>query len=377
VSLDVLGDLLDESNERFNFRLTGATSGVVIGAYPVAHVDILDDDTATFVIDDVSVAEGAGGTTTATFTVSFNGADHEVGLSFATADDTATIANNDYQSNSGVLTFTAGQTSKTVTVLVNGDTNGEPNETFFVNLSSPTGGATVGDNQGVGTIVNDDSIAISINDITKYEMNTGVHGFSFVVSLSAASPVQVWVDFATADGTAMVSDIDYYANSGTVTFFPGQTSKVVTVQAKGDRKVELDEQFYVNLTNPINATIFDAQGVGTLLNEDVPPIFPTLLVSGGSPLTSSASGGVQPLNAVDAKSQPATADAGQSRSGQAAFATIQDRNGATRTDVADLGLYALNVSRSHTITTSAADDDFDYSIDTSIGLRFATLRGRL
>jgi subtilisin-like proprotein convertase family protein len=49
-----------------------------------------------------------------------------------------------------------GETEKTITVLVNGDTGEEPNETFVVNLSNAQG-ATIADGQGVGTILDDDA----------------------------------------------------------------------------------------------------------------------------------------------------------------------------------------------------------------------------
>ena len=54
-------------------------------------------------------------------------------------------------------TFTAGQTSKTIAVTVNGDTTIEPNETFTVDLSSPPRAPPSSDAQGHGTITNDDS----------------------------------------------------------------------------------------------------------------------------------------------------------------------------------------------------------------------------
>ncbi len=78
------------------------------------------------------------------------------------------------------------------------------------------------------------------------------------------------VDFATANGTATAPS-DYTANSGTVTFAPGVTSQTVTVQVNGDTTVEPNETFNVNLTNATgNATIADAQGVGTIVNDDQP-----------------------------------------------------------------------------------------------------------
>ena len=112
--------------------------------------------TASLSISDVTVTEGNSGTTTATFTVSLSAASAStVTVNYATADGTAT-APADYAAQTGNLSFTAGQTSKTIAVVVNGDTAVEPNETFLVNLTGPVG-ATLADAQGQGTITNDDT----------------------------------------------------------------------------------------------------------------------------------------------------------------------------------------------------------------------------
>src|SRR5207245_2485311 len=138
---------------------------------------------------------------------------------------------------------------------VNGDTTAEPDETFFVNLSSPTN-ATIADNQGVGTIVNDDGQpSISINDVSHNEGNGGTTSYDFTVSLSNASSATITVHYATADNSATVADGDYVPASGTVTFLPGETSHMVTVLVNGDTTFEPTESFFVNLDTPVNATI--------------------------------------------------------------------------------------------------------------------------
>jgi hypothetical protein len=222
-------------------------------------------------INDVSMAEGNSGTTAFSFTVSLDAASaNPVTVDFATADGTATQP-SDYASNSGTLTFAAGETTKTVTVLVNGDTAVEPDETFNVNLSNATGNATILDGTGLGTIQNDDQPAgatLSINDVSMAEGNSGTTAFSFTVSLSAAQGAPVTVDFATADGTA-TQPSDYASNSGTLTFAAGETTKTVTVQVNGDTAVEPDETFNVNLSNATGtASILDGTGVGTIQNDD-------------------------------------------------------------------------------------------------------------
>jgi hypothetical protein len=109
-------------------------------------------------VDDVSVAEGNAGTTTATFTVSLSApSSGTVTVDCGTADGTATVADNDYEAVSRTLSFDPGVTSRTVDVTVNGDTAIEPTEVFYLNLTNATGGATIFDAQGVGTIVDDDT----------------------------------------------------------------------------------------------------------------------------------------------------------------------------------------------------------------------------
>src|SRR5207237_6460171 len=124
-------------------------------------------------------------------------------VDFTTADGTATVANNDYITNAGTLNFGAADTTMQITVFVNGDTNFEPDEQFFVNLSNPMS-ATIADGQGSGTITNDDPppVGVSISDAFVSEPSAGTSTAVFTVTLSAPQTSPVTVDYATADGTA-------------------------------------------------------------------------------------------------------------------------------------------------------------------------------
>ena len=119
---------------------------------------------------------------------------------------------------------------------------------------------------------NDDSVpALSINDISLAEGNSGITNFVFTVSLNAASSAPVTVDYATANGTAGAgSDYNSVATT-TLTFNTGETSKQIVVQVKGDTTYEPDETFFINLSNAVGATIADSQGIGTILNDDALP----------------------------------------------------------------------------------------------------------
>jgi hypothetical protein len=222
-------------------------------------------------LNDARVVVGKSGTTAAVFTVSLSSASTKaVSIAYATQDGTATVAGNDYVSAAGTLTFAPGQTTQTITVSVKGDTVNEADETFFVNLSNPVN-ATVVRSQGVGTILNDDTPGLSINDVSITERNAGTRNVVFTVTLAPVSGQTVTVAYATGDGTATVAGNDYLSASGTLTFAPGQTTQRITVVVKGDTLNEADETFFVNLSDPVNATLVKSQGVGTIVNDDALP----------------------------------------------------------------------------------------------------------
>ena len=219
-------------------------------------------------IGDASVTEGNSGTVSVVFTVSLSAASTQtVTVNYATANGSAT-AGSDYTAASGSLSFPAGTTSRTVSVSATGDTAAEGDEDFFVNLSGAAG-ASIADGQGKGTVRNDDtaSASLRVNDVTVTEGNSGTLTAVFTVTLSPASSQTVTVDYATANGTALAGT-DYTAAAGNLSFAPNTTSRTFSVTVTGDIAVEGNETFLVNLTNAAGATLADAQGQGTITNDD-------------------------------------------------------------------------------------------------------------
>ncbi|SDX36077.1 Calx-beta domain-containing protein, partial [Lutibacter oricola] len=257
-----------------------------------------DNDAATLAINSVSINEGSTvpGTTAFDFTVTKTGPDVVDGftVSFYASNGTALagIAGaGDFTGTGGQLNFGETETTKTITVLVNQDEVVEANEEFTVVLSLidpnslglgmdvtiPVVGKT-----GTGTIQNDDSSAVSINDVSIVEQDSGQQTLTFTVSLSLAVEENVTVDYTTTNGTATTVDSDYVANSGTLTFIGGDnpiTEQTIEILINGDEKVELDETFNIvlsnqrigGLVNP-NLTIAKDTGVGTITNDDAAQI---------------------------------------------------------------------------------------------------------
>jgi hypothetical protein len=155
VLVPVMGDLKAESDEQFLFTLAEARNASIVSS--VSRCTIIDDDTPKLSVADVSVIEGNEGVSKATFVVTLSGkVSSTVNVSYATADGTATVADGDYVAKSGVLSFTAAQRTRTITIDVTGDLKAEADETFSLLLLSPTN-ATIARNGGVGTIVNDET----------------------------------------------------------------------------------------------------------------------------------------------------------------------------------------------------------------------------
>jgi predicted extracellular nuclease len=226
-------------------------------------------------IDSVTANEGNSGTTTFTFTVTLSAAAPTGGVSFdiATANGTAT-ASSDYTAKAlTTQLIPAGNTSYIFTVDVTGDIAPETAETFFVNVTNAVN-ANITTGQGTGTITNDDAAAnLTINDVTLAEGNSGTTTFAFTVSLSAPAPTGgVTFDIATADSTATAGS-DYVTQNLTAQVIPaGSSTYTFNVAVNGDTTGELGETFFVNITNVVNAIPLDAQGLGTISNDDATPI---------------------------------------------------------------------------------------------------------
>ncbi|HWF88558.1 MAG TPA: FG-GAP-like repeat-containing protein [Pyrinomonadaceae bacterium] len=244
--------------------LTGTSFGLSILKNVTAPLPCLS-------VNDVTVTEGDTGSTNLDFVITLSQASSEtVRVNYSLFNETATKG-ADFANLSSRLTFAPGETTKTISIPVFGDLLDEVDETFLLQLGSASG-ANISDAQGRGTILdNDPTPSISINDISNDEATLLRN---FTVTLSAVSGRDVKVDFATANGTATAGvsgTNDYLATSGTLTIPAGQSSGQISVLVFDDDTFEPDETYFVNLTNPVNATITDAQGQSTIVNNDPVP----------------------------------------------------------------------------------------------------------
>ncbi|MGH8030086.1 MAG: S8 family serine peptidase, partial [Arenimonas sp.] len=224
--------------------------------------------TTNLTINDVSVNEGDSGTKLMTFTASLSAAT-TVPVTFnATTVDGTALGGPDFVSQVNVpLSIPAGQTSKTFSVSIKGETTVEPLETLFVNLSN-VAGANLTDAQGIGYIINNDGALISINDVAVGEGASGTKVMTFTVSLSQVAPGPVTYRISSLNATA-IAPTDYVAFDLTnQTIAQGQLSKTHSVTINGDATVEDTEVFFVNVRQPTGASVWDGQGIGYIINND-------------------------------------------------------------------------------------------------------------
>lgn len=225
--------------------------------------------TPTLSIGDAMLAEGNGGMTTFTFPVTLSGAvEQQVMVSYTTSDGTATVATDDYEAANAVLVFGPGSTTQFATVIVDGDTMNEVDETFTVTLYNPSG-ATLKKAQGAGIIVNDDGIpSLTVADVSIPEGDSGTTNAVLTVTISHISSKTVKVNYATANGSA-VAPSAYTAQSGTLTFNPGDATETIVVPVVGNTVDTPNRTFTVVLSAPVNATIADAAATVTIVDDDI------------------------------------------------------------------------------------------------------------
>lgn len=262
ISVTTIDDAASESSETVLVNLTSPTGGAVIG--DAQGVGTINDNDASPACQGVSFAVSSNGAVTegvnSVFTITKTGtATGSCAVSYASVNGTAT-AGSDYTAASGTLTFTTAQTSQTVSVATTDDATVESAETFNLNLSGATNGATIGTAAATATINDNDGTGptFAINDASGVEGATLV----FTVTKTGSNSSNVTINYATATGTAGTGD--FTSTSGTLTFGPSDVTKTISVVTKTDIKVEINETFTVNLTG---GNFTDPQGLGTIIDD--------------------------------------------------------------------------------------------------------------
>ncbi len=271
IGVRIIGDDLYEGNETFNIRLTNSDQATIQKDLGTGTIEN-NDSPPILTISSAQLSE-ADCQTSMEFDLQLDTQSGlAVSMEYQTADDTATLADNDYQAASGSITIEPGELNSSIPVTINCDDKGEPDETFILYLSNITG-ATPDTPQAIGTIINDDGPAtMSISDTSVEEGDSGITLMTFMVALSQPLSTDEQVNFTTVDGTATSLSGDYNPTNGTLTIAAGQTEGIIQVEILGDSVFEADEIVNMVLSNSTSVEITDSEAKGTILNDDEPPV---------------------------------------------------------------------------------------------------------
>lgn len=290
VPLGVVQDALDEDDESADLTLKNPTGKLLLAATGITHSHTITDDdplpSVQFMATTSSTAEGTNTNITVTLTPVSG---RTVTVPYSVTGGTASVADATVVGAPGTLTFTAGQTSQTITVMTMQDTMDEPDETVIVSLGTPTN-ATLGTNTThTLTIIDDDdppTVAFAAATGSATEGDTGVKMYNLAVNLSAASGFDISVPF-TVTGTA-TNPSDYTISASPLSIPAGMTTANIVVSVKGDQLDEANETVIVTLGTPTNATLGAITAETFTINDDDATPTVSFTSSGTSPTEATA-----------------------------------------------------------------------------------------
>ena len=372
VSIRLLDDALDEPEEIFAVHVLADSAPLfegLPGVYIVKTIVDNDDPPSVSIEDDSGLEDSVG---KLSFDVKLDAeSGKEITLEYATADDTAT-AGSDYTQTNGALTFSAGETTKTIDVPVLEDGSPEEDETFTVTLSKVVK-ATIGDGTGTGTIQDDDPVpaSLSIEDVVAVESREALE-FPVTLSGDRGEMTTVTVDYATANRTAEAGR-DYTETTGTLTFATDVTEQTIRVPLLDDVIDETHEIFEVRLSNAMGALIGDARAEGKILDDDVASTQITLTASPARVSEDDGATDIEVTATLDGSARTDATEitvsvAGSGNAGAVDFAEVQDFT---------ITIAALHNSGTATFTLTPINDEVD-ELDETLsvtGTSFMTVNG--
>ena len=266
ISITINGDKKIEADEEFIITLSNP-QGAIIGKANAKGI-IVNDDEITFSIDNVTISEGDNGTKDLEFIIISNTISSiPISFNYDTTNGTAQ-AGTDYIAKTGTVILPAGQNTVPIVIEIIGDLISEADETFsiIVNLLQ---GATSNEVIANGSILNDDSVTLSIADATTEEGDIGdTNLLEFKITTSATSDLVISFNYSTTSGTAL-SGNDFMNESAM--FFeipPGSREATIGIEIIGDINIERDENFFITLLNSTNAGFSDNIAEGIIVNDD-------------------------------------------------------------------------------------------------------------
>lgn len=299
IPVTILNDYLNEGQEYYYVELTSAQNASNSQPIPIsisyAYAYIDDNDPTISIAAPANVLEGAG---TQSFTVTLSAPQtYTVTVNYQAYNGSA-IAGSDFTNSSGTLTFSPGQTSKTISVPILNDYLNEYQEYYYVEITNAQNSTNVSpmtiSSSYAYAYIDDDDPIVSINSTPTpaYISESGGNQI-FTVTLSAAQLYTVTVNYQTVNSAA-VAGTDFVNTSGVLTFTPGQTTKTISVPILNDYLNEYQEYYYVEISNAQNTTNAMPMNIGNYYSYGyIDDNDPTVSIGAATPAYINESGGNQ------------------------------------------------------------------------------------
>lgn len=279
VTIDPSADTTVESDETVSLTVTSGT-GYTVGSPSSASGTITNDDTDVSVaVSPASVAEDGAtnltytftraGVTSSSLTVNFS-----VGGSAGFGSDYSQSGAASFTPTTGTVTFSPGSSTAVVTIDPSADSTVEPDETVDLTLTAGSGYNVGSPASASGTIINDDtdvSVAVSPASVTE----DGATNLSYTFSRVGVTSNSLTVNFSVGGSAGFGSDYSqsgaasFTPTTGTVTFSPGSSTAVVTIDPSADSTVEPDETVDLTVTAGAGYNVGSPSSAsGTIVNDD-------------------------------------------------------------------------------------------------------------
>jgi hypothetical protein len=269
VNTNITNDQLLEGDETILYQLSNPISAV-IGNPGTATGVIHDDETPSDVSFDVPehLIQEVDGSLPITVTLS-TAEPYEVVVKVNDVAQTAQVG-QDYEPINQTVTFSPGETQQIISISVNDDTFDENNETFLLHLSNPENARLGTITETVVTLIDNDPLpSVQFFDDT-VSLGESQGYTAITVTLSTISEKIININYSTITGTASTND--FIRVSGIITYSPGTTSQTIYISPVNDSIDEDNENFTLNLSNPINSSLSTPATISVkICDDDNPP----------------------------------------------------------------------------------------------------------
>lgn len=301
-SFQLVNDTAFEGDETVILTLGNPSPSTLnLGARTVHTVTIKDDETAPivgFTLASQSVSEAVG---SASVILTLNAASASTVTVPYTLSGTATNP-ADHTLAAGSVSFTAGITSRTISVPVVNDAVTEANETLVISLGTPTGATLGTTTTHTLTIIDNDALPVVQWSLASQAASEAAGAVTLTATLSAAGATTITVPVTAAAGSTALATSDYTLSSNTITFPVGSTSASYSVSIVNDTLNENGEIVTLNLGSPVGATLgaMTSHALTITDNDAAPTIQWTLAAQNGDENTGSVTA-VATLSAASGK----------------------------------------------------------------------------